>query len=1633
MPNIENNFNNNDFNIISPDGNDTAVTFTGDTHYIRLTVLNVIGNIVKLGDGSDAVFYASEATSSFDIQTPGKVGDVSTINIGTEGTYPNDFVIYRDTSDNIYLKPNEILAEKLIPEGNYTIQVDFLNQFSTPDDNLIIKQISPSRKEVRLKLLDSDISVAIPPDVPESPIIAGLESQLTDNYNHVLYVGGGVNIPIVNHLFDTSKDGETNQSIILKLYEPLPTNITTLTLVTIEEEVLVTQTEEVFYFSDIPPVSVGGSLTRDDSFDYGGSGYDANEDFQNYDDLSGSLSSQTLNSIFTGSSYDYPNLNVNYNEFENHTFFGSAVKKLENFKTKVIQIENYYSDIDSSLSADGGAIDGDSTYLKKHRSSLFDKIQLEIDGFTPYERFLYFDGQSQTTSSAPSLGDNYADVHPMSNTATNNTDSWNNDGIVAGHNPNGEELTNHDGFNIVYKNTDIGISAGEVGLFQGKYFAHEKPFFNYSGSVYISFLLKGTTDVNVLTHGVNFSHNKTTTRNGLGVPIPLDAHYSTDIEDPDVVADEYRRYIFQASQSYWIPNKGSEPKDFSVLANDDFPTDSDTVTILHTNVKTSSYQIQDSTGKYPTTVVTQSGVPFYGACMPAGDLFQIRYSSGGSGNRKAYVTDVKVTLNDPTDTLPFSNTYTTGSTNWTTWYDSIHSSAVSFDETNIHSLENNLPTYIQQSSDYDDLKKFLSMNGEHFDLIRNHIDGMGTIYNRNYKKQDSVPSNLLPILLDNMGWDSINPFTGSLSTYFSNSLTSTTSVKDVSENTWRKSLNNLIYLYKSKGTKNSVRALLNIYGYPPDVLGINEYGGSNEEQNPATITNNFDPLPQGLSRTSGNVSYILNKQKLHNYIFNTKSDRTLNLDWWMNDANVETVEFIYKHKDSTTDQEILKSSGSGTETLWDLRVQESASLYNFEFRLNNSYTGSSAIASNAISMSTSYSSIGGGSLWNVMLQRMSSSISGSGTQGYKLAAAFQDKDKITILNATSMSVSGGLTRDANYNVNENWQSSGSRHYLSSSNLIVGRTLSGSLAEFRTWTTTLSASKFKQHTLNKFSTVGNSISSHKDELIYHFKLNENYNSGSLTGSTVVTIKDANPKKIRDYSFTKSSDIVTGSIIYGYDIIDTYSIGTQDSNQSTVNSKQIIIDPEISLISNLNPYSSAINNLSSNSTRRAKRTNSYKLDINRSPQNYINNFILDKIQGFNLEDLYSNPPDKYDTNYSELDTFRETFFDNYEVLADINKFIRAQENIFNESLITSIKKLVPARSKMSPVGVTIKPTILERQKYKNKKHSVEVNPNTVTDTIEVTKRTDYKSGFSSIGSYEKTRDGLLNISINETGIYEKTKDGTLNLNNLISETADYEKSKDGILNINNLISKTATYEKSKDVTLNINNLIVESATYKKTKDGTMSMTPSLEASKQTSHLGTSTYLRDKNYESFRDLHAEWGRGIDDTYFINHHITGGAESNNVAHIDSRYHFYAIGDTEVYSGSIGKESDFSDHRRFYNRQNITEGVFGDSVYESYINGNPGTQTGRAMGKTRYFFTSSNGDIVLPSNHVRKFSQPFKNQMYKGTQNTNPGFTQQPNQKYEDLSSASFYRVKVTGGTNELYVRNNRKPRKDDEDRIIY
>ena len=884
-----------------------------------------------------------------------------------------------------------------------------------------------------------------------------------------------------------------------------------------------------------------------------------------------------------------------------------------------------------------------------------------------------------------------------------------------------------------------------------------------------------------------------------------------------------------------------------------------------------------------------------------------------------------------------------------------------------------------------------------------------------------------------MGWQTNNPFSGSLTDTLGSYLSGVTSIDDIKNNTWRKTLNNLLYIYKSKGTKNSVRGLLNIYGYPPDVLQFQEFGGVTSE---ADIGNEIinDNLPTSsatpyvdlnLDTHTGSFSFTSTKSKLYRYIFNGKQNRILNLDWWMDNANINSLEFVYKHVETTQTQTILRSSGSGTQTLWDLRLIPSSTgnSSSFQFRLNNSQVADTAIGSRGFSMSSAFLEMNDGELYNVMLQRMTGSSSGPGTIQYRLHAAIQKENIIEKYSYVSMSISGAMAggTDAGglgFFANQNWQSSGSRGTTTSSNLFVGETLSGSLSEIRGWSTALSASKFRQHTLNKFSSVGNTLLSHCNELVYHFKLNENYSSGSVSASsqTLKIIDSAPTVTYSDYSITKPGTFFTGSFIYGYDNIDAVRLTLQD-NTNKENDNSILINPNNKIIGDLSYNQSAVESLTAGKKEKFKVSS--KLEIFSSPQSHINNFILDKLSGFNLEKKYGSPTNYYSESYFELDKFKNDFFNCYPMEISTNKFIRSHESMFNQSISEGLTTLVPARSTFSDnnngIGVEIKQTILEKYKYENKKHSVETNPNTAT------------------GSHS------VNINLSET-IYNSVKEGT-------AQGAPTTSGSSILLPYSQSISLGNNYQTSSmggDVNYRDNQYITPGflqpdgyvTTIENPYSASISPLPTYGGTGiETSKNGLINYALDAN-KSFENVHKNWGTSSSDVQHINY--AGGVNTDgtyNTYAIETRFHFYSVGDSEYYSSSFESNgngsSDFTNSNRFYNRLLIDNDFNADSTYESFING--GLQTGRVMGKTRYFSSSTAADGTTtdfyPRNHVSKFSNPFKDNMNNGTKNTNPGLL---NVQAEDYSTASFYRVKVTGGENQIYVRSG-NPTTDNDDRIIY
>lgn len=1283
---------------------------------------------------------------------------------------PGSFKYITDATDTVRIKPSDILNELGYPTDNYGIDFNFLRNlfFDTIPDldssmylmpRFFVNQISPSRKEVRLlaRQLSSDFWPAEDGTVKQGtyvfddyPLNSNFQTAFktsvgtldnTDIYprykfNFILNLGNG-NMPVINnYAFDNISDADYS-SLIIKLNEPLPDNLIKNSYVSIEKELITTQFLSLYYQSDVISVVVGNALEPDTGIELDDNNQD--DTYQNYNQLVSNLQDTSFQNILSHISSSEKNLNINFNEFKNHTFFGSAESKLKNFKTKIGKIQNNFYEISSSLGIDSQvSMSGDSNYIKTRRKDLFNDINGIVTTFTPYEKFLYYDAQNSSTASAPGIGGNLAPSTPV-------TDSNDELKIFS---------SSYDGFGVVYKHSSKDDA--HVDLFTNKYKAQEAPFFNYSGSIYLSFIIKGDEhlsdsngNVGKLTwNNFNTQHNP---------PIPQDAFGGGRILNPTITGSKWQRAIFEVSQSHWQPINGKE-------------VDQDTFDFTSAGAGTYWQLLSGSniTGSLPVTVPTEYDtypeqfsspeVEVTGSVMPMGELFRIHYKNTILNNTteatSSFITDVKVTLNNPQYAYPFDYTYQTGSAQWSNWYDTILSSSVKFDSDNIHSLKNNLPDYILRDNNFDELYTFVSMIGEHFDLIRNYIDNYNNLKKVNYNQLDSVPSEMLPTIIKSFGWDVINPFNTDLDGWFSSENVGSNR-KTVAQQTYRKILNNLLYIYKTKGTEKSIKALLNCYGYPSDFLPVRMYGGNttNEgelvllggvHQSPRVVT--FDAEKSGITNLIGNQSYEYVRDNHYSYNLRNKS---LGIPWWKDGAKGDGIEFIYSSKPGLNNQELLISSGSsGNKHLWKLELEKStdSTKGKLKFYLSNVNTGSVSLStSNSEVMQTGETLLRNGNLWNVYLSRNTATASNALTQSYNLYAALQDDDKISPIVSASMILSSSANITA---------FTGTGSFNGNGNLIVGnKTASGSISEIRMWSGSLSASTFKMHVLDKHSVRGNNINDSKNKLIYRFRLNENTRSGS---AQIIT-DSSNPDNIKDFSFTDGT--VDSPFRYNKRLIDFYRFGIKSDPVSLSNNDRINIDDDQYYFNqNLSPNKPSLIDVSAEGGR--KTTN--KIDISVSITDSIDKKILTEIGGFDITDKFASPKHQKITSgskYPKLESLRDSILKN--VTIDQNKFVRAYKNVFNNAMVNNIKKVLPASSTLNTVGVVIKQDLLDRVKVqkgpkkisREQYHPLSASISNMFDTTAFIEKpllgdvSGSEIGVTSELNY--TNDGLINVMTSSLG--------------------------------------------------------------------------------------------------------------------------------------------------------------------------------------------------------------------------------------------------------------------------------------------
>jgi hypothetical protein len=218
-------------------------------------------------------------------------------------------------------------------------------------------------------------------------------------------------------------------------------------------------------------------------------------------------------------------------------------------------------------------------------------------------------------------------------------------------------------------------------------------------------------------------------------------------------------------------------------------------------------------------------------------------------------------------TRPYTLASTTSS-QFNTWYDSLLSNAEIYDSFNFNALVNMLPQYITYESKYINLYTFVNMLGHHYDLLYTYINNMRQINRRDENPKLGMPNELLYSVAKQFGWNLVDgkqdkqlweylfgtdesgtPITGS------NSVTGDSlSARDITYSSWRRIVNNLPGLLKTKGTARSIKALLSCYGIPESIITIKEYGGPRINRIPEYKKLNFDYSLDLINNTAGTVT-----------------------------------------------------------------------------------------------------------------------------------------------------------------------------------------------------------------------------------------------------------------------------------------------------------------------------------------------------------------------------------------------------------------------------------------------------------------------------------------------------------------------------------------------------------------------------------------------------------------------------------------------------------------------------------------------------------------------------------------------------------------------------------------------------------
>lgn len=660
-----------------------------------------------------------------------------------------------------------------------------------------------------------------------------------------------------------------------------------------------------------------------------------------------------------------------------------------------------------------------------------------------------------------------------------------------------------------------------------------------------------------------------------------------------------------------------------------------------------------------------------------------------------------------------------------TWYSEKAREAEAYDKQNDNSFANNTPEFIVRDPDNEEYFEFLSFIGHQFDLIHLYVEGVGNIKKPLNNPDKGIPNELVSHMLGYFGGSfegydegEINSLARDIKT--DEELAFVKKFKQKKHLVWRRILNNLPYILKTKGTEKSIRALFRCYGVPDYLFKIREFGG---------IEYNTETSDKVLY-TFDSFDYFLKLERDNQYI---------ELDWKTETYQSRCVELKFSFNedlcDITSDIEILASKKDLTNDQLD------STNWSFGFASeptkNHTTTGGYGWGKFYIKIGqfiTYLADIDGNEQvygfsskeFNVLIQVVESERwTDSGVEVF--VKRYSDEDLVY----------NGYSKIALPRADIN-------NFLGSPKLIFGNyygsNFFGTLDRLRIYTKPIKEARFENHI--KFNQSYDVDDPHELEDILVFKANFDfpYKLNDLLGnwdgtktdyifgdkvlydeSVFVYVGDDDnntndqpnespawevdqsgvESHIQNTSFRKDSPEWATvynftSVEYPYDFGGSNkrnfaklpAYGSQVFNNSKIRIETQILETQLSV--------------SKRSTKKSGdrlTIDTNKLGVYFSPSDLINHEILRFFGDFDLGDYIGDPSELYNKTYSGFNEIKNLFFKNGFGRIDFSYYLSILESYLDPSLFKNIEKIIPARTLLVS-GLVVEPSLLERSKIQRR---------------------------------------------------------------------------------------------------------------------------------------------------------------------------------------------------------------------------------------------------------------------------------------------------------------------------------------------